>query len=316
MPVTLRCVARATALLLLLALFAGSGRADEDFYKLAHPPAKKAKGAGKKAKPMPAKTRKPSAAGNPFFDSPGGALSKGAAGKLDNSSGWFPPPVSVRTKDEPHPSAAQPGVEHIQQPFDPDKLATVNAFDPRQKLMDEIRAQTRGSHGLRKAKVTVVSWEPRLVVVDDFMTSAEADQMVKATNIDFLGSTAVVTTEGSAEVLENTVTSHIGSFDDSETVDEMLARIAQLSFIPTDWSEPLHVLHYSPGEYFRAHLDVHAKHGRHTSSRIATAFLYLLHPFTPSLLPVDRVAGASKLTGIFRRCPLESITVHSAGWQR
>ena len=55
----------------------------------------------------------------------------------------------------------------------------------------------------------------------------------------------------------------------------MLDRIAQMSFIPTDWSEPLHVLHYSPGEYFRAHLDVHAKHGRHTSSRIATAFLYL-----------------------------------------
>ena len=35
------------------------------------------------------------------------------------------------------------------------------------------------------------------------------------------------------------------------------------------------MLHYDPGQYFRGHLDVHAKEGRRTSSRVATCFLYL-----------------------------------------
>ena len=35
------------------------------------------------------------------------------------------------------------------------------------------------------------------------------------------------------------------------------------------------MIHYDPGQYFRGHMDVHAKPGRKTSSRVATAFMYL-----------------------------------------
>ena len=188
-----------------LLLFLSACVADENFYNLAH--------GSKKAGSKLLKKKTVQKPVEHFFSTQfGEALSRDSTGALDNSSGWFPPRVSLSTKDEPHHKAMQPGIEYIMRSYNPDQLATINAFDPRQSLMDKIRAQARKTHDLRKAKVTVVSWEPRLIVVDNFMTDAEADEMIKATDIDFLGSTAVVTTEGSAEVLENTVTSHIGGF--------------------------------------------------------------------------------------------------------
>jgi hypothetical protein len=88
--------------------------------------------------------------------------------------------------------------------------------------------------------------------------------------------TAVVTTTGDAAVLPNTVTSSIATFERGlPAVQRTLKRISELSFTPVAWGEPLHVLHYDPGQFFRGHLDVHAKPGRHTSSRIATCFMYL-----------------------------------------
>ena len=74
-------------------------------------------------------------------------------------------------------------------------------------------------NSLGNAKVTVASWEPRILVVDDFMTEAEADHMVKTVGgSKRLGSTAVVTTTGGAAVLANTVTSKIGTFPHADPV--------------------------------------------------------------------------------------------------
>ena len=67
-----------------------------------------------------------------------------------------------------------------------------------------------------------------------------------------LGSTAVVTTSGGAAVLPNTVTSKIGSFPGNDPIVKRVnKRIAHLSFLPVEWGESLHVLHYDPGQYFR-----------------------------------------------------------------
>lgn len=195
--------------------------------------------------------------------------------EVDNSTGWFPPlidGVAGAAID-----AAQPGTAFLSQSYDPGRLALLNTFDPKQDVLDDIRASAAEANSLGAAKVTVMSWEPRIIVVDNFMTDEEADYLVKSTGgLQNLGSTAVVTKDGGAQVLKNTVTSRIGTFPETDpTVLKITRRIEQLSFIPTDWAEPLHVLHYDPGQYFRGHLDVHAKKGRHTSSRIATCFLYL-----------------------------------------
>ena len=79
-------------------------------------------------------------------------------------------------------------------------------------------------------------------------------------------------------------------------IDRINDRISQLSFTPKDWGEPLHVLHYDPGQYFRGHLDVHAKAGRRTSSRVATCFLYLsdVEAGGETHFPLARKAGGGR----------------------
>ena len=84
---------------------------------------------------------------------------------------------------------------------------------------DAIHEADKAMNSLGNAKVTVASWEPRILVVDDFMTEAEADHMVKTVGgSKRLGSTAVVTTTGGAAVLANTVTSKIGTFPHADPV--------------------------------------------------------------------------------------------------
>lgn len=196
---------------------------------------------------------------------------------LDNSSGWFPPPVDGI--EGASADAAQPGLRYDSQPFDASGLCTANAYQPKQRKLDKIRKhwQAEGS-SLGNATVTVASWEPRILVVDNFMSSEEADELVASLpgGKQGLGRTAVVTADGGAAILENTVTSFIGTFPgDSSTVMAINRRISELSNIPVEWGEPLHTIHYDPGQYFRGHLDVHARKGRPTSTRLATCFMYL-----------------------------------------
>ena len=76
--------------------------------------------------------------------------------------------------------------------------------------------------------------------------------------------------------LNGTVTSTIANFPVShDVVRRVNDRIAELSGLPTHWSEPLRGLHYSPGAYFRGHLDSHQHTHQRTSTRVATCLLYL-----------------------------------------
>ena len=170
-----------------------------------------------------------------------------AAQSWDNSSGWFPP--LVQDVKGASANAAQPGVPYTLQPFDTDRLCTINSFDPKQVALDEIRELTRSMHSLGNATVTVASWEPRILVVDDFMSHAEADEMTSYIgHPSGMGGTSVVTASGGASVIENTVTSKIGTVPFGNFTAAINERIAELSLIPTDWAEPIYALHYDAGQ--------------------------------------------------------------------
>jgi prolyl 4-hydroxylase len=93
------------------------------------------------------------------------------------------------------------------------------------------------------------------------------------------GPTAVVTVDGGARPLPNTVRSHLKRLTGNETMDPLILdihqRIADATGIPIENGEEFIILRYQPGQYFAAHLDAHAKSGRPTSTRHATFFTYL-----------------------------------------
>ena len=146
---------------------------------------------------------------------------------------------SGRSKPAQLGDPATPGVPFISQPFVAERLAIINAFEPKQRDIDKMLAEVRKTHDLENAKITVASWEPRILVVDDFLSGEEADHMIASIgDANRLGGTAVVTKDGGAAVLPNTVTSKIGTFPAADPVIRTVnERITQLSFLPYSWGE-------------------------------------------------------------------------------
>lgn len=123
--------------------------------------------------------------------------------------------------------------------------------------------------------VTEISASPRIVVADGFVTPQEADYLVNEYG-GRMGPIGVVTVDGHTAVLPNTATSSIGTPSGTDPVVQRInRRIMQMLPIPPALCEPLHLLRYETTEYFRGHLDAHAKPGFPTSSRVATCLIYL-----------------------------------------
>eukprot|EP01050_Picozoa_sp_SAG11_P000988 SAG11_NODE_39_length_21630_cov_11.188658_7_plen_239_part_00 len=116
----------------------------------------------------------------------------------------------------------------------------------------------------------------------------------------------MVTSDGGAKVLGNTVSSDIAflnPFGADPKLTQIHDRISQYTMLPPDHGQELavraaaevfgragrrlrslsqpgcircaQVLHYMAGQYFGAHLDAHSLPGRLTSRRIGTFFMYL-----------------------------------------
>ena len=98
-------------------------------------------------------------------------------------------------------------------PFDPNTLSAANSFDGMQADLDQIKQRGVSDGVLLNATATIVSLEPRIIVVDDFLTSAEADHLVATRSGQALSANTVVVDTGR----------RIGMFSDrySQTVEHM-----------------------------------------------------------------------------------------------
>ena len=105
-----------------------------------------------------------------------------AAGTEGYSTGEYRDQCGPRSPGLKRPDRCSPSpvtrLPVINQPFDPNALAAVNSYSSMQAVLDETRERAAISHSLGNATVTIVSWEPRIIVVDDFITTAEADHLV------------------------------------------------------------------------------------------------------------------------------------------
>ena len=172
---------------------------------------------------------------------------------------------------------AKAGTPHVSQRFDPEGLRAFNAYELRQQTIDEQRRQHSRNHTMPQgARATIMSWEPRILVVDDFLSAPEADELhAVADGVEFR-TMAVIKKDGTSGVVDGTATSTIADFPhDHPAVCSLRSRLSYLSAVPLQWYEPLKALNYSEGAYFRGHLDAHPHAHQRSVSRVATAIVYL-----------------------------------------
>ena len=75
-------------------------------------------------------------------------------------------------------------------------IDNVGAFNGMQSELDKTRQRGVADRVLLNATVAIVSWEPRIIVVDDFITSAEADHLVSTMSGRALSANTVVVDTG------------------------------------------------------------------------------------------------------------------------
>jgi prolyl 4-hydroxylase len=115
--------------------------------------------------------------------------------------------------------------------------------------------------------------EPLVVVLGSVLTDEECDALIQASKDRLerskIGSSREVSTirTSSGAFLEDT---------DHEVVKRVEQRIAELTGIPIEHGEGLHILNYKPGQEYKAHFDYFAATSKAASNnRIATVVLYL-----------------------------------------
>ena len=115
--------------------------------------------------------------------------------------------------------------------------------------------------------------EPLVVVFDHVLSNDECDRLISISK-DKLQRSKI----GSARELSDVRTSS-GTFLDSHadtTIITIEKRIAELTGIPYEHGEGLHILNYLPGQEYKAHFDYFSKTSKAaTNNRIATLVLYL-----------------------------------------
>jgi len=126
-----------------------------------------------------------------------------------------------------------------------------------------------------KQKIDVLSAEPPLVVIREFLSDSMCDEIVRAASNSGEMTRSVVGTE---QASSNTRTSStVWLYENQcEVPCRNFAHLAsRLSGLPAGNQENLQVVHYGPGQKFDIHTDHLDEFNEHGMSRLATCLLYL-----------------------------------------
>ena len=115
--------------------------------------------------------------------------------------------------------------------------------------------------------------EPLVVILGNVLSDEECDTLIELAKQDMKRSTIGATRE------VNSMRTSTGAFienDQNETVLRIEQRLAAITAIPTEHSENLHVLRYTPGQEYKAHFDYFSSTSQAAqNNRICTIVLYL-----------------------------------------
>ncbi|TMW71290.1 2OG-Fe(II) oxygenase [Alteribacter natronophilus] len=122
----------------------------------------------------------------------------------------------------------------------------------------------------REMGVTMLSEEPVVAVLENVLDEAECEAVIEQSRAHLKRSRI------GTEKREHAMRTSSGVFLDethSSIVTGVKQRLADIMGMPLSHAENLHILHYRPGEEYKAHMDSFTR--AETNNRIATIVVYL-----------------------------------------
>ncbi|WP_407923576.1 2OG-Fe(II) oxygenase [Alteribacter lacisalsi] len=122
----------------------------------------------------------------------------------------------------------------------------------------------------REMAVSLLSAEPAIAVFENVLDDAECDAVIEVSRAHLKRSKI------GTDKREHAMRTSSGVFLDehySPVVSEVERRLSVMMGMPLTNAEDLHVLHYQPGEEYRAHMDSFTR--AEVNNRIATMIVYL-----------------------------------------
>jgi len=124
---------------------------------------------------------------------------------------------------------------------------------------------------------------PWVATLDNFITDAEVDSIIKSVNHSFSRSTDQGATDAYGEQQKVVSTSRTsenawctGACESSKAVQDVMQRIEAVTHVPIPNFESFQVLRYLPGQFYRAHHDMSGNDNKlPCGPRVYTFFLYL-----------------------------------------
>lgn len=137
---------------------------------------------------------------------------------------------------------------------------------------------------IKPPKMKVLSWTPRIFLVENFLTNVECDYLIQKARPELKRSTVVSAVNTSGDVHEARTSK--GMFFVRDGKDPLIAnierRIAELTQLPEENGEGIQVLAYGYGEEYRPHWDYfdNSNEGgafcyNRGGQRVATLIMYL-----------------------------------------
>jgi hypothetical protein len=139
------------------------------------------------------------------------------------------------------------------------------------RILENITATTVDEH----ETVELISKDPWLIVIDDFLSDAECDALVLCGTNAGLTQTADVSTRGRQSSYHRSRRASIALCETEDgIISDLYSRIEELVQVPHANTEPIQIVKYNPGQFHKLHHDYDDYPGRR-SNRVLTVLLYL-----------------------------------------
>mmetsp|Transcript_46737 Transcript_46737/g.89263 ORF Transcript_46737/g.89263 Transcript_46737/m.89263 type:complete len:276 (-) Transcript_46737:531-1358(-) len=132
-------------------------------------------------------------------------------------------------------------------------------------------------------RVEVISWSPRIIVVDNVLSEQECDAMIAMAEPKLEKSTVVNVQDGKS--IPSSVRTSMGAFlthedRNSGHLARIEKRLAFLTMLPPENGEAIQILRYEKAQYYRPHHDFFADefNKKRGGQRICTVLMYLSTP--------------------------------------